>query len=49
MYPIKIKENTYKSSILDKINDIIDLITTGIENFRSPKTLIIFLQKSFHF
>lgn len=49
MYPIKIKENEYKSSILDKIDDIIDFVIAGIENFRSPKTLIIFLQKSFHF
>lgn len=49
MYPIKIKENNYKSSILDKIDGIINFIIVGIRNFRSPKTLIIFLQKSFHF
>lgn len=49
MYPIEIKEYDYKMSIFDSINDIIDFIVLSIKSFRSPRTLMIFLEKSFHF
>lgn len=49
MYPIEIKKNNYKFSIIDKIDDILDFIIAVIGNFRSPRTVIMFLEKSFHF
>lgn len=49
MYPIEIKEVDYRASALDIVKDVINFIISGVESFRSPRTLIIFLQKSFHF
>lgn len=49
MYPIEIKEYDYKVSIFDSISDIIDFVLLIIKSFGSPKTLMIFLEKSFHF
>lgn len=49
MYPIEIKEYDYKISISDSISGIIDFVLLIIKSFRSPKTLMIFLEKSFHF
>lgn len=49
MYPIEIKEVDCRASALDIIKDIIYFIVSSIGSFRSPRTLIIFLQKSLHF
>lgn len=49
MYPIEIKEHNYNISIVDTINDIIDFVILSIKSFRSPKALIIFLEKNLHF
>lgn len=49
MYPIEIKEYDYKISIFDSISDIIGFVLLIIKSFRSPKALMIFLEKSFHF
>lgn len=49
MYPIEIKETKYELSILEIIVEIVKVVFSGIKSFRSPKTLMIFLEKSFHF
>ncbi len=47
MYPKK--TNEYQSSYKEIFLDVSDFIVFSIKSFKSPKTLLSFLHKSFHF
>lgn len=49
MYPIEVKEPNFKISVIEIFKDIINSILLALKSLRSPKTIIIFLQKKFHF
>lgn len=47
MYPKKTKK--FKTSNIEIFIDFKDFIKHSIKSFKSPRTILIFLQKNFHF